>query len=145
MIEEIISKIRKWGPAVEAKPESKPVEKASDEKPVLNRAVLEHLREISPENSGEFLREVVNMFLQQAPVIVNEIYQHCKDKRYQEMGHAAHKLKGSSVNLGAVALGDICREIEISGRDNKTLNCDELLVKLKSVFDQTALELRKSI
>jgi len=145
MIEEIISKIKKWGPKPEPKEEVQPEVKAVGEKVVLNKAVLDHLREISPENSSEFLREVVNMFLQQAPVIVNEIFQHCKEKRYQEMGHAAHKLKGSSVNLGAVALGEICRDIEISGRDNKVLSCDDLLKDLQSVFDQTALELRKSI
>jgi HPt (histidine-containing phosphotransfer) domain-containing protein len=145
MIEEIISKIKKWGPKIEMKPEAPEVTKAAEEKTVLNRAILEHLKEISPENSNEFLREVVNMFLQQAPVIVNEIYQYCKEKRYEEMGHAAHKLKGSSVNLGAVALGEICRDVEISGRENKGPDCEELLEKMRSVFDQTALELRKII
>ncbi|MEO8086478.1 MAG: response regulator [Bacteroidota bacterium] len=145
MIEEIVSKIRKWSTkSNEVVDEVKEV-KPTEEKSFLNRAVLDHLREISPENADEFLREVVNMFLQQAPGIVNEIYSFCKEKRYLDMSHSAHKLKGSSLNIGAAALGEMCRIIEINGRDNKGEDCDAMIENLQDVLDQTALELRKII
>jgi PAS domain S-box-containing protein len=146
MIEEIISKIRKWGSKDELKKEEVVVEERPlEEKPVVNRAVLDHLREISPENADEFLRDVVNMFLQQAPVIVNEMKQYCREQKYAEMGHSAHKLKGSSLNIGAVALGEICRIIETNGRENRSIDCDRVIEELQTVLDRTALELRKII
>lgn len=119
--------------------------KAVEEKSVLNRSVLDHLREISPENADDFLRDVVNMFLQQAPLVINDIYNFCREKRYIEMGQAAHKLKGSSLNIGATALGEMCKEIELNGRDNRGGDCEQMRVALQSVMDKTALELRKVI
>ena len=144
MIEEIVSKIKKWGGAKqeETMPAPKP---QTPESVILNRSVLDHLREIGAEHADEFVRDVVNMFLAQAPAMVDEIYNFCKAKRYVEMGHAAHKLKGSALNLGAVALGELCREIETNGRENRGSDCDAMLANLKSVFDLTALELRKNI
>ncbi|CAN5488538.1 hypothetical protein BH11BAC1_BH11BAC1_24260 [soil metagenome] len=145
MIEEIVSKIRKWSAKTKDVVSDVKEVKPTEEKSFLNRAVLNHLREISPENADEFLREVVNMFLQQAPGIVNEIYSFCKEKRYLDMSHSAHKLKGSSLNIGASALGEMCRIIEINGRDNKGEDCDTMIENLQEVLDQTALELRRII
>ncbi len=145
MIEEIISKIKKWSGKKETKAEIVEEVKPVDSKPVLSLDVLQRLREISPENADEFLREVVNMFLQQAPVMVNEIFRYCRENRYLDMSHSAHKLKGSALNIGASALGDVCRIIEINGRDNKSDDCESMIEKLQSVFDLTALELRKVI
>jgi len=147
MIEEIISKIKKWGLKTSEKAEQETIAEVKPDEgvAVLNHKTLEHLREISPENPDEFLREVVNMFLQQAPAMVNEIYFFCKEKRYDDMGHSAHKLKGSSLNIGASALGEICRTIELNARSNKGNDCDVVIENLQSVFDRTALELRKFI
>ncbi len=147
MIEEIVAKIMKWGKS-SGTSESASIKvevKASDEKQILNLSVLNRLREISPENSDEFLRDIVNMFLQQAPVLVDEINNFCTHQRYTEMGHTAHKLKGSALNMGASALGELCRIIELKGRENQGADCDSIMSELKKVFDLTALELRKSI
>ncbi|UVJ46488.1 Hpt domain-containing protein [Pseudomonas sp. LS1212] len=36
-----------------------------------------------------------------------------KAKTVQELGEAAHTLKGSSSNMGAVKLADLCRQMEV--------------------------------
>ncbi len=145
MIEEIISKIKKWA----GKPETKSVSVAEaspvQEIKILNLEVLQRLKDISPENGDDFLREVINMFLQQAPGIVEEMERFCKEKRFLDMSNSAHKLKGSSLNIGAVALGDACRIIELNGREGKSVECEAMLAKLQSVLDITVLELRKRI
>ena len=54
------------------------------------------------------------------------------------MGQSAHKLKGSSLNVGAVALAEICRQLEVKGRNNDLAGYDQILEDLKNIYDQTA-------
>ena len=66
-----------------------------------------------------------------------------QDKELQKMGTAAHKLKGSALNVGAALLADTCKQIEIKGRAGENKDLEVLIEALKRVFDETAVELKK--
>ena len=59
------------------------------------------------------------------------------------MGQAAHKLKGSSLNLGASNLAELCKKIEVKSRNNELMDIDRMIDSLQSSYERTESELKK--
>jgi HPt (histidine-containing phosphotransfer) domain-containing protein len=58
------------------------------------------------------------------------------------MASIAHKLKGSSLNLGAEAVAETCRTIELKGMENDGEGMDALVKKLAQDMILTKGELK---
>jgi len=56
---------------------------------------------------------------------------------YMQFKELAHALKGSSGNLGAEALFQICREISYSNHADLQTSADSLLKKARNSFNDT--------
>jgi CheY-like chemotaxis protein/HPt (histidine-containing phosphotransfer) domain-containing protein len=82
--------------------------------------VLEALVGNDPEVIGEFLRD----FRASSDRIGVELRGACKLGQAQAAGAAAHKLKSSARSVGALALGELCAEMERTGKagDMQALN-----------------------
>ncbi|MDB6144638.1 MAG: hpt protein [Pseudomonas sp.] len=52
-----------------------------------------------------------------------------------ELGMAAHSFKGSSGNLGAVHLAELCRQLEERAQHNEWMGVDELVRKIDAEFN----------
>ena len=81
------------------------------------------------------------MFLDQSPGIITEINSYQKTGDVTNMWQAAHKLKGSSLNLGAKHLAELCKAIEIKGKSGILNGVENLTTQLTSVFEETKKEL----
>jgi PAS domain S-box-containing protein len=144
MIEEIVDKITTWcGTKNNMIRENKEAEKEKKYE-MIDQSIIQRLKNMALSDPG-FLKEVINMFLAQAPVIIREMEQHCKSNEFEKMGQAAHKLKGSSLNLGARKLAEICRDIEIRSRTNDLRECEQMLASLNMVYEKSVEELKQLI
>ena len=83
-------------------------------------SVLEALVGNDPEVISEFLRD----FRASSDRIAVELRSACKLGQPQAAGAAAHKLKSSARSVGALALGELCAEMERTGKagDMQALN-----------------------
>jgi len=61
----------------------------------------------------------------------------------KEIAIAAHTLKSSSANLGALALSELCQTLERQARNNASNDTATLLVKLKSEYQRVSLALQR--
>ena len=75
----------------------------------------------------EFLEELVDIFLTDAEERVEELKEALSRGEADAFSRTAHKLKGSSANMGAVRLTDIARDMESMGR-SASLNGAEALM-----------------
>jgi CheY-like chemotaxis protein/HPt (histidine-containing phosphotransfer) domain-containing protein len=153
LIEEIVQKIKQWGGSTSANkaadaeikfPETE-TESLATAKELVNVEAVNRLKMLGGENGGDFLKDVINMFTLQAPRMIENIHTYCEQKRFEEMGQEAHKLKGSALNIGAAAVADICRQIELRGRNSSGEGCGELILSLIDTFQKTKAELNKLI
>ena len=55
---------------------------------------------------------------------------------------AAHSFKGSAGNMGALAVADLCRQLEELGRDGTTAGAEPLVAQLRREFDFVEQEIR---
>ncbi|GAB3515851.1 hybrid sensor histidine kinase/response regulator [Pseudoxanthomonas daejeonensis] len=80
--------------------------------PVLEPEMLDELREIA----GDEAISIVNLFLEDAPRLVRLMEQASAMPDLEVMREAAHALKSSAANVGALALSAAAKRIELGAR-----------------------------
>ena len=78
----------------------------------LDSGVLQVLYETMEDDFVGILRS----YLEHAPKLLNEIEQAVAENRLEALARAAHSLKSSSANVGAVQLSELARGLEHRGR-----------------------------
>ncbi len=80
--------------------------------PTIDRATFDALRETT---GAEFAMELVDTFLEEAPTMLNDLRVSLAAKDADKFRRAAHSLKSNSNTFGALTLGAMARELELSG------------------------------
>ncbi len=107
---------------------------------ILDPAALENLREMVG-GDVEFIAELTNTFLVEAPRMLSNMRQALESKDATLLHRAAHSLKSSSAEFGAMALSGSCRELEKMGRNGVFSGVDELLGRAEAEYAQVKVAL----
>ena len=100
---------------------------------VLDQAALDELRACDPDDTG-LLAELVDIFLSDTPPRLQALRLAFEAGQPQALSREAHALKSSSAQLGARALADICKQLELKGREGSLAGVGELLAKLPTAY-----------
>ena len=146
LIEEIVEIIRKWGKGNKNKNSSSEVNISKpDTQLIVNLKTLNRLKEMTGEGDLAFFKKVLKMFISQGDELLVEIADALTARDTTKLGSLAHKFKGSALNLGAEAIAETCRVIELKGRVNDATGMEELVKKLTRDFSFTKAELNSII
>jgi HPt (histidine-containing phosphotransfer) domain-containing protein len=118
---------------------STPSQRAEDP---LDRAAVENLRELG---GPEMLSEVAEIFLSHSESSIRELKKAIEADDAPEVERTAHKLKGSSANLGATRITKLCEELENAGGSDDLSRAPELLEQLESEFERTRPAIEKEL
>jgi HPt (histidine-containing phosphotransfer) domain-containing protein len=80
--------------------------------PAIDQATFEELQQTA---GAEFVRELVDTFLAEAPLMLASLDRALAARDAADFRRAAHSLKSNSNTFGALALGALARELELSG------------------------------
>jgi len=83
--------------------------------PVLDHSMLEELREIA----GDETARIISLFLEDAPRLITALEKGAAVPDLEAMREAAHTLKSSSANVGAMALSAAAKRVELGARAMK--------------------------
>ena len=102
---------------------------------------IEELRAMNPGDDS-FLRELIQIYLEDSPLRIAEIELSLEQADSLRLTRAAHRLKGSSSNFGALQLRAVSEKIEHFGRDGLLGEVSAQMPELKIEFDRvkSALE-----
>ncbi len=93
----------------------------------IDREVLDSLRELGAEDDPELLAELLDSFLVNTDLRMERLRAAVEQGDAEMLYRAAHSLKGSSGNFGAVNLGALCQQLEeIITRDGARAACERL-------------------
>jgi HPt (histidine-containing phosphotransfer) domain-containing protein len=79
--------------------------------PTIDRATFEALKETT---GAEFVAELVDTFLQEAPAMLEDLRRALAAKDAEKFRRTAHSLKSNSNTFGALTLGAMARELELT-------------------------------
>jgi CheY-like chemotaxis protein len=114
---------------------------------VVGSATLDELMAGTGEEGISLLAELLQLFLTDSPALLAELETSLAQASAEGIQQAAHTLKSSAAILGAVALSDLCQELENLGRSkNLTLvptKFSQLLAEYEVVKQVFQNELRR--
>lgn len=113
------------------------------EAPVIDPQSIDNLRSLNPGDNDEFLREIVEIFIEDTPLRMADLEAGLAAGDTAKFTRAAHSIKGSSANLGAVALGAVAEKLEHQSRREGLAGVAPLLAVLNDEFIRTKAELTK--
>ena len=113
--------------------------------PVLDPAVLESLRELTPPGEPDVLKEVLQLFLDDVPARVERLRSAWQSGDAVAVQRAAHSLKGSAGNIGATDLLGVCRQLDELGRAGDLSNAAPLVTALDAEFARVQSEITSLI
>ena len=137
---------------MESNPESQAVSNASEiptvaesttpEGPPLDSEVLERVRSLQKEGRPSVLRKLTNLYLESTPDVVEDLRQAVNaDAKVTQ--HKAHRLKGSSIHLGARALSSLCKELEQIGKSGSTEGAESIFSRIEIEYERVCGALRE--
>jgi len=87
--------------------------------PAVDHSTLEKIRTLAPDNGRELVRHLVQAYLNQLPHELERLRQGATEGNAELLARAAHALKSSSFNVGALPLGEVLRDIESLARQGR--------------------------
>jgi HPt (histidine-containing phosphotransfer) domain-containing protein len=111
--------------------------------PTLNPEAIQALRELSPEGDSEFLRELIAIYLADTPKQMANLEEAITRQDADLVVRAAHTIKGSSGNFGAVSFARLAHEIEAHAKSKNLAAAAAALPEFKSGFAQVVAALKQ--
>ncbi len=108
---------------------------------VIDREVINRLRKLTRETSPAFLPEMIDLFIKDSPARINKMKEAFWHDDADALAQAAHSLKGSSGQVGARRMHDLCDIIEERSRAGSMHGATALLMTLEEEFGRVRLAL----
>lgn len=89
---------------------------------VLDEATFGALQELAGEDDPDLVSDLVSLFLSDSKERMSEIAKDTGAPELEPVGRAAHALKSSSANIGALAFSRVCAELEALARSEAPQN-----------------------
>ena len=122
-----------------------PVISQDNEPPIFIEGPLNDIMQISPENTNELVKTIVEMYLKNTPELLTEITNGITVQNAEQVFKASHSLKSSSANVGAAKMQSLANQIEHLARKNQLSDLTKLTGPLNHVFEQTEHALQRKI
>lgn len=103
---------------------------------VLDVDRLEMLLDLDP-GSTAYLDRAIGNFVSRAPDSVHALRSAVAAADGEALTHAAHRLKGSALNLGLPAVGHLAHELELLGDSGSTVGATPLLEDLEDALSRS--------
>ncbi|MBX3349580.1 MAG: PAS domain S-box protein [Nitrospira sp.] len=97
---------------------------------IIDQTALAGIRALQRSGQPDIVVRVVTSYLDTSPDIVERIRSAARSQNATELRAAAHRLKSSSAQLGAMAVSADCRELEQMGERQDLTHVDEVIARL---------------
>jgi CheY-like chemotaxis protein/HPt (histidine-containing phosphotransfer) domain-containing protein len=97
--------------------------------PLLNDAVMEQHRQLDNNAPEPFMRDVIEQFAIGIDDTITKVNRYAATQQWEQLARCVHKLRGTSLTLGAQPLERLCKQLESAGDDERA---DEVIALLEA-------------
>ncbi len=80
--------------------------------PAIDPQILQSMRDMAAQNAAVFMPQLIGIYLTESSKLIQTMAQAVEAPDAAALSAAAHKLKSGSASLGAMALSNLCKEVE---------------------------------
>jgi len=110
--------------------------------PIIDAEQIAMLRDMPGDAGGTFLDELLDLFFSNSVSLMEEIRSAAACNDLKRTAAAAHTLKGSSANIGALSLHERAGEVEAAAKRGEPADA-QALQNLQDEFERTRVALEK--
>ena len=103
-------------PPIPPRPGKTALEPSRKIRPPLDASILESLRTLNPEGGNELINTLISAYFRSTPPELEALQNALTAGDIEKIARAAHKLKSSNHNVGAITLGETFQDIETLSR-----------------------------
>jgi histidine phosphotransfer protein HptB len=111
--------------------------------PIIDQESIENLRSLNPDDGDEFLKEIIGIFLEDTPQRIAELNTSLASQDTVRFIRAAHSIKGSSANLGALALRAAAEKLKHHSNSVGLTDVTSMIAEIESQLDLAKDELNR--
>jgi HPt (histidine-containing phosphotransfer) domain-containing protein len=115
---------------------------SSTHPPDLDPEAIANLRALGDDGEDGFLREIIGIYLQDTPLRIADLRTARARGDHALYTRSAHTIKGSSSNVGALAVRALAEQIERRSKSEPHADLDPLLAELDVAYGRAAAALR---
>ncbi len=113
---------------------------------VINPEAIANLQALSEDDGGEFLREILSIYLQDTPQRIAELHAAITSGDVPVFSRAAHTIKGSSSNVGAEQVRAVAEQLEHDSKAGAALpSLAPHVGELEAAFNRATAEINKLV
>jgi signal transduction histidine kinase/DNA-binding NarL/FixJ family response regulator/HPt (histidine-containing phosphotransfer) domain-containing protein len=101
----------------------------------LDAAALENICALQRPGAPDLLTTVIQHYLALAPQLLQALREAIPRGDHLAIRHAAHSLKSSSANLGALTVATLCKELELMGQQQRLDAAAQALTALETAYE----------
>ncbi len=106
--------------------------------PSVDWTVVDDLRMLQMEGEPDFVEEMVALFLQETPALLDAIRQSLAESSPASLRRATHTLKGNCNSIGAARMGALSLDLEKIGKEDTTQGAAALFAELEREFENAS-------
>lgn len=111
---------------------------------VLDWNVIESLRALG-DGDDAFLAELIQTYLEETPRLLVRLREAVNAGDAGGVRLNAHSLKGSSAEFGASYLTELCRQMEMAGKNQDVASARDLMAEVEDEYHRVAVALSRLI
>jgi PAS domain S-box-containing protein len=116
-------------------PEEEPRGKASaSQHAVLDARALEAIAALKSDDMPDLLQKVIGLYLENTPKLLETLHKAGKRNEVSLLCSAAHTLKSSSANIGALRLAELCKTLEEEARQGTVTDGQSRVAEIEAEF-----------
>ncbi len=100
----------------------------------IDWSVLDALQAIRRPGGPDLRYAIMNLYLESSPALMEGVRAAFVSLDGESLSRAAHSLKSSSLNVGAVGIGALCKELESVGKSGDLGAHQGLLFKIQNEY-----------
>ncbi len=112
---------------------------------LLNLETIAMLRQLSDATESPVLQGLVEIFMRNAPLQLEQLAASVKAGDYKTLKEVAHGLKGACMNIGAARMSSICIAIEQAAQSQALDLVARYLETLNRVYSETMMAMKKHL
>lgn len=117
----------------------------ADDTGIIDTYYLDNIRALQQPDKPNLLNKVIESYCCDTPRSINDIQQGISCGDLDSVINAAHTLKSSSANLGALSIAELCKELEVCLSNNSLDRMEELLRNIESAYIKVQKRLKQEM
>lgn len=116
--------------------------KFSDTEPTIDPSSVKAIRSLADPGEEDFYKELTDVYFERSPKVLLDIKNAVEKNDVKAYESSTHSLKGSSGNIGAMALAAQCEKMEHDARNNTMDHTKKDLEKVENLYKEAVTEIQ---